>query len=281
MDLDSFASLLQLAATLNIALVAVEYAQGYTHVLSQKVFRFPEKVQNELKTLSERIPDQETLNRIEPQEINGKSTSILIEEIKRKRELFFQEYARKEKLLMDEIGKICHSKSFSFLSLFFCFYSIAALFVSGFSPQGNRLWQTFWITYTLLSAAVAIWVWMQGEKQTKFRWMNFSSLKHSLLYSLSAIFFSVATCLAFLFFPEKSVLPPAAWNTIVVFSAVLPFLNFCIFYLKTKSKARNVKLSIQKTLNELAPEAEEIIGKAEKLRSVCDLNNDLVPPASS
>lgn len=87
MELTDFLTLIQLAAGLNIAFVAVEVAQGYTRILSDKVFNITQLLDNAFQELKSTISvNRTTLDNTHSTDVDGKSTTNKIEEVKREYE---------------------------------------------------------------------------------------------------------------------------------------------------------------------------------------------------
>jgi hypothetical protein len=89
--LSEFTSLIQLSATLNIAFVAVEYAKSFAHAISTQVFKFHILIKTTFDNTKDLIVDQTTLDAIVPIDINGISTSMQIEDVRRRMEILKEE----------------------------------------------------------------------------------------------------------------------------------------------------------------------------------------------
>ena len=85
MELSNLTPLIELAAGLNIAFVAVEVAKGYTSILLNKVFNFNDVIEDDFSKLESSITfNQKSLELIEPTDIpNIGNTNTTIEETKR------------------------------------------------------------------------------------------------------------------------------------------------------------------------------------------------------
>lgn len=269
MELDSFSAILQLAATLNIAFVAVEYAKGYTNTLSEKVFRLPKQIEEAFRPIISKLPDKETLETLKPHEVDGKSTAFFIEKVKREREKINENIEISKKELNEKTTSLCQSKSFSFLSLYFSVYSIVALFFSGFNTENNGCFQVAWTIFTALSCVLAIIGWIFGEKEKQWRCFDFSSLGQSLVFLVIIIVLSVVCgCI-------KSWDSLDFWHFIVAFTAMLPFLSFIVFFFKIKHKVRKIKAEIQKEVNNFNEAVNKIETDTNVIISSCKIGDYL------
>ncbi len=266
MELDSFSAVLQLAATLNIAFVAVEYAKGYTNVLSNKLFQLPLKVDTTFKPLIEKLPDKETLETLIPHIVDGRSTSSVIEKIKREREKIVEKIDASKNQLNNEITDLCQSKSFSFLSLYFFFYSLLALFIAGISPDYCK---SIWTAFTALSTTLMVLGWIKGEWEKQWNLLDFSSLGHSLSYFLLNFGLSIPCCI--FSYPESSIW----WPITIAFSACLPFLSFIVFFFKIKRKIRKIKAKIQKEADNFDEEVNQIASETQNIIGSCKIGDYL------
>lgn len=265
MVLSSFSALLQLAATINIAFIAVEYAQGYTHTLSKNIFRFPDQIKDAFGKLKNELPDDDTLNGLVPHQVDELNTTMLIEKIKRDKEICLSQIESTKSTLEAEINQICHSKSFPFLSLYFSIYCIIALFITGFSHTQNHLCLISWDTYTILSFIMILVGWWRGELDNQWKYLNFTRLKHALTFTCIFLLLSFLCGLLLDKILYNYLSSPLICNIFVIASTILPFLNFIAFFYKTQQKAHKVKSSIDSAVAELRTSINDINEKKQSL----------------
>lgn len=86
MRLADFSSFIEVATTLNIALVAIEYVKTYTNVLCSQVFNFQDFINKSFVKCEKILVDRMTLEHIPSVSVEGRSTNSLIEKAKRDRE---------------------------------------------------------------------------------------------------------------------------------------------------------------------------------------------------
>ena len=131
MYLSNLTPLIELAAGLNIAFVAVEVAKGYTSILLNKVFNFNDVIMEDFGTLEDHINfNLKTLDLIEPTDVNTGSTNKMIEETKRNYEKARTEVINERQRLFDWAQSNCEFKCFSGLSLMMFLYCCFLLFLS-------------------------------------------------------------------------------------------------------------------------------------------------------
>ena len=79
MDLSNLTPLIELAAGLNIAFVAVEVAKGYTSILLNKVFNFNDVIKDDFGELENSVTlNLNSLDHIETTDIDAGNTNQVI-----------------------------------------------------------------------------------------------------------------------------------------------------------------------------------------------------------
>ena len=86
MMLNDFSPMIELAVTLNIAFVAVEYVKSYTNAVCNQLFNFADYLKQSFEECRSLLVDEITLNSIPNTEINGKSIAGQVEQAKISRE---------------------------------------------------------------------------------------------------------------------------------------------------------------------------------------------------
>lgn len=72
MAINDFSAIIQLAATLCIAFVAVEYVRSFIGVLCERFFKFQDFIAKSFQECRDILTDRDTLEHIEPIVIEGK-----------------------------------------------------------------------------------------------------------------------------------------------------------------------------------------------------------------
>lgn len=81
-ELSDLSTMFEIAATLNVAFIAVEYSSSYTTAVARNVFRFYDKIERGITNCRNHI-DDETINGLNDVLVNGHSISHKIEKAKR------------------------------------------------------------------------------------------------------------------------------------------------------------------------------------------------------
>lgn len=265
MVINDFSTLIQLAATLNIAFVAVEYAKAYTHTLSEKVFKFQDFIKESFRKCYDLLVDRETLGHMQPVNIGGKSTVKQIEKTKREYEIVTKELDTEKERLSVEVKVMCESKSLSSMSLWFFLYCTTALFLSGLEKYCLYSTKIFWSSLLFFTVLFTIIGWTCGERDKQIKFADFTLLRHCVIYFAGSSLLSLLITVILLFMNTSFLLSDLVWNVILILSVIFPYANFMIYFVKTKRKAKSIKKKI--TLS-----ASKIEGKCTKLKtSVNDL----------
>lgn len=277
MLLNDFSSLIQLAVSVNIAFVAVEYVKSYVKVLCDSVFKFKDYINLEFEECKKFLVDGETLKHLEPIDLAGKSTSTEIEGHKRSYELIVKKIADKQKELSDKVENICKARSMSALSLTLFFIGTIGLFVSGFEDKNNTYgninmyWHQFWIYTTILTLLYLIIGWIFGETSIKYRCFDFSSLRHSICSSFLIVILSSGLAL----FNFKILNNDILWKFFLIISLLMMFSNFLVFVIKVWKKAKGVKSEISDSANCLSQECKDLTSEVKDLLTVAKVKNKL------
>lgn len=169
---------------------------------------------------------------------------------------------------------MCESKSLSSLSLFLFLYSTTALFLVGITSLAPQFIPNFWSVLTFLTTLFLVVGWVLGENEKQQSYLDFSLLRHSILYFVFSVIISfilsiILSCCSL----EVSVSP--CWTYILVFSALIPFTNFIAFLIKIKRKAKAVKNEITRCSSEIKAKCTTLNQSIDALLSVSRLNQQL------
>lgn len=248
MELSNFATLLQLAATLNIAFIAIEYAKTFTYSLSEIVFQFKDMVKIQIDECKNILPDDESLKSLKPTRIgeNGSTTLTLIEKVKvetfRLRDSLDQEEKKTESRNLFEF------KSLSAVSLYLFLFCLLSLFCSSICLSENKLaHHFFWITFSSLSFLYVLFIWVFGEKEyKKCKFMNsfLSSFKYNIIVFFVILIVSLTLLLSISSDALFSLLDQNCWKGITILTSLITFANFVVFFFKTKYKSNKEKKRI-------------------------------------
>lgn len=264
MDLNDFLSLIQLAAGLNAAYIVVGIYQGYTNVLLNKIFNLEQQIQSIFDNIKEEIKcNHETLNNTEPSDVNGKNTIVQIEKVKRRYEILLEKIKETEREIENYANIRCEFRCFSGLSLMMFLYCCTLLFVAPFCSG----W--FLLPFTLLVLIHSVFGWFAEN----------SKLVCSLMWVICEFVMSLVLS-AGMYFAVKCWLNwdalPSLWgNLLIIVSALLPMVNFVIFFIKSLSKMKSIKENIDAQAASIEQECSAINKDFDKLQSLEALKMDM------
>ncbi len=263
MTINSFSALIQLAATLSIAFVAVEYARSYTLVLCEKFFKFHEFIKNSFEECRSILTDIDTLSHIQPINIGGGiTTNSEIEAAKRTNEALTQEINDEEEKKKEELNCICQAKSMSSMCFFIFLYNTLLLFVGGIEEVHSDIIHSFVCLYTIFCIIYLVFGWWLGEKEPPVRFCDFASLRHSIYGFFTILIIAIISnfFICYFYFDYYICNLSPYWWYFLVFSILFTYANFIIFVFKIKIKANAFKdtvLESKKDLEEKCKEAEK------------------------
>ena len=232
MNLANFTPLIELAATLNIAFVAVEVAKGYTNILLNKVFNFKEIIDNDFSAIEDNIKfNTNSLAHIEPTTIGSGNTNNFIEKTKRQYENVLKEVTDKKEELLNWANNNCEFKCFSGLSLMMFLYCIFLLFLSAFKYSYSiGVSATLMVIYCCFS-----YIKNDSNICCNLKWVVCIFILNCAI-SLSVIHIDAIWSPPILSNLEQSIL---------TLSALIPFLNFIAFYFLIMRKVKTMKNKVQ------------------------------------
>lgn len=269
MVINDFSALIQLFATISIAFVAVEYVRSFTGVLCERLFDFKDFVKKEFKNCREILTDRETLDHLQPCNIDGNSTVSAIEEAKRKNESLRKEIDQQEKNMNDEVANACQARSMSSLCFFLFLINSLLLFWGGIEKEFQDFSHTFLIFFCSLSIVYLITGWLLGEKENPRRFRDFSSLKHvgcSFIIICLLSFILPWAINKWLYTWFVTYIQPLWWCLMVVL-IVLSYVNFCVFIAKIWQKAQSFKKKVTSSANNLKEQAKAAEKEVEELKT--------------
>lgn len=269
MELTNFSSLIEVATTLSIAFVAIEYVKSYTKVLCNQVFQFHEFITDSFGECAQTLVDEETLEHIDAHQIDGKSTINLIEKVKRNREILNNKIEEEQNKFKNKIENVCEAKNISSVSLWLFFYGIVALFLIGINIPSNTE-HVFWSILTLCSFIYAISGWISKTENKSF-FVNFASLRHAIVFFALALLISILVsslwCVKLVPYINEF------WEKMLILSIVLMYSNFIAAVIKVWINATSVKREISEMSNKLKKECSNLQKEIDRLLSVSECSN--------
>jgi len=163
MAINDFSAIIQLAATLCIAFVAVEYVRSFIGVLCERFFKFQDFIAKSFQECRDILTDRDTLEHIEPIVIEGKSTNPEIEEVKRQNEALSKEIEEEEKRKNEEVKISCQVRSMSSLCFFLFLMSVLILLLGGVEKKYSDTSHSLVTILIVLSIIYLVYGWCVGE----------------------------------------------------------------------------------------------------------------------
>lgn len=271
MGLNDFTSMFEVAVTLNLAFVAVEYANSYTNLLARHVYKLHDKI-NDVFADCINIVDEESVNSLRGNTVDGKNTIIMVEELKRNYNKLKEEADNLKNNHLNVVNEKCHFKCFAFISLYFGLYSLTALMMAGVGS--NDVSNLFWIIYSALSVLCIV-------VYTIFVWNDIWSTKTNSLVSCIGLFIillGISWAIVWVIYSYNRelmnfILP--SYNWVAPISSLLPFGNFVSFALIMKRRSINLYDEAKRTVEDLKPKWEKIKTDTSKLAAVNELSSNM------
>lgn len=241
MEISNFSSLLELAAGLNAAYIAVDYSiNGYTHILSDKLFEFPDYIKKSFQNSDAILCEKKSLESLKSIDINGKNIGLNIEKTIRDFEIIENEIEEAKYALNIEIKKDCESKNFSSLSLVMFLFCLVSLFLGGFDIHTRflNLLNTYLGIFLLFFVFIG---WTRNSDKIHFtKFFNYSKLSHSIIFFV--VSFIISIIITFLTKETLKIQPyfTSLMSWVNIFIVLLPFLNFIIFLLLIRNKGKAI-----------------------------------------
>lgn len=271
LSLSGFSSVIELATTLNIAFVAIEYVKTYTKVLCNQVFDLKQFIQRAFQECVSGLPDSGTLATIPHITINEHNTDEFVEKLKRDCELLLKEINNTKELHEEKVDEVCEAKNVSSISLFLFFVGVGGLILSGFEADYQSIVRCLWSIFFICSLIYCIIGWGVSE-ESKHRVFNFESLRHAIISFFVVLVISSSI---FIWHQIADIFIQRVWNWLLPVSVLFSFSNFVIASGKIWYKARDTKVEIKKSQEEIIKKCQDLSSKVNQMISVRDLANDL------
>ena len=268
MSIESLSALLQLAATLSIALVAVEYAEKFAEVIIDNILKIGRYICDKFDICVAHL-NTVNIDNITPVTVGDLSSVQRIERAKRQNEKIRKTIENeRERCSKEKITKF-QSRSLSSLSLWLFMYCVFALLFSGLEYLYPETIHHMWIILSSFTLVYMIIGWSIGERK-QYKWLNFLDISQSFLYFVFALFLSFAIALVNNMYFQLS-FGDDVWNVVYPTTSMLPFVNFLLYISIAKSKYKKFKKEINEKYNEIIKDCREHVVEVEKLLQVHNL----------
>lgn len=276
MTISDFAPLIQLGASIAIAVVAVESVRSYIKQVADRIYNFPAFIKNEFNVCREKLPDKQTLDLLEPMVINGKSTNSTIEKAKIHRESVEKNIDLAQKEKEKKVGEICKAKSLSSLNLTLFIYNIVLLLLAGLESSFEKEVHLFTFFYSASVFLFLIVGWFAGESESKCRILQFSSLRHSIISSIILLVLSMIVVSIFGKTSESMILWVSShWGVALIVGILLTYLNYAVFAIKIGNSASGFKADVIETKKGILKECNSVAKEVEELQMITRFSNTL------
>lgn len=273
MMINDFSPMIELAVTLNIAFVAVEYVKSYTNAVCNQLFNFGQFLKDAYGECKSLLVDDITLNSIRVSDINGKSIASEIEKAKITREKISSEINDDLQSFKLKVEKVCQSKCISSVSLWLFLYGLSFLFCMGLdSIVEEECIKMFILWLTIFTFVYTILGWSIGEKGYKKCFFDFTSLRHAICS------FVIGLCLSILLTyiclqADKFV---CSFSLIVVLGVLYMYSNFIVSSIMVWLKASKVKDEIKTNANAYKDKCKELRHDVDQLLAINEVELKIV-----
>lgn len=273
MMINDFSPMIELAVTLNIAFVAVEYVKSYTNAVCNQLFNFGQFLKDAYGECKSLLVDDITLNSIRVSDINGKSIASEIEKAKITREKISSEINDDLQSFKLKVEKVCQSKCISSVSLWLFLYGLSFLFCMGLdSIVEEECIKMFILWLTIFTFVYTILGWSIGEKGYKKCFFDFTSLRHAICS------FVIGLCLSILLTyiclqADKFV---CSFSLIVVLGVLYMYSNFIVSSIMVWLKASKVKDEIKTNANAYKDKCKKLRHDVDQLLAINEVELKIV-----
>lgn len=273
MMINDFSPMIELAVTLNIAFVAVEYVKSYTNAVCNQLFNFGQFLKDAYGECKSLLVDDITLNSIRVSDINGKSIASEIEKAKITREKISSEINDDLQSFKLKVEKVCQSKCISSVSLWLFLYGLSFLFCMGLdSIVEEECIKMFILWLTIFTFVYTILGWSIGEKGYKKCFFDFTSLRHAICS------FVIGLCLSILLTyiclqADKFV---CSFSLIVVLGVLYMYSNFIVSSIMVRLKASKVKDEIKTNANAYKDKCKKLRHDVDQLLAINEVELKIV-----
>ncbi len=269
--LSNYSSLLEIAAAVNIAFVAVEYSKSYTQTLSEKVFDFPNIINRAFQPCNKVIFQKDTLNEMQPIILGEKTTFVQIQQSLIDIEKLEEEIESKRKKMNEKMLLVCNYAHFPSLSLWNFLFSIVLLFVSGYEYVDSDFSIIFVLLISLFTFLFQLFGWIvndENKQSTPY------CLSNSILVFIGVILFSII--IAFFTKSYATILNETFLiGNWIYFITLLPFINFVVFFYFVRRKIKKLKKWIVTESDESVKKSEAIQKTIDELTAVISISRKL------
>ena len=171
----------------------------------------------------------------------------------------------------EKVNDVCEAKNVSSISLFLFFIGVSGLLLLGFEKDYQSIVRCLWSIFFICSLIYCIIGWGVSE-ESKHRVFNFESLRHAIISFFVVLVISSSILI---WHQIADTFIQRVWNWLLPVSVLFSFSNFVIASGKIWYKARDTKVEIKKSQEEIIKKCQDLSSKVNQMISVRDLANDL------
>ena len=266
LQLSGFASLFEIAITLNLVYVVAEKAKQYGSTLTKNFFQSGTNI---TKQFDKRISliDKESVETMPAITINQRSTEGEIQEAKREIHKLEDSKENRIKNLNKQTDSRCVLTSFSFISFYMFFFSLMSLFVGGLNI--TPFVKAYFSTFTLLSIVVLTLVTIYGEDTTPNKISQVLSLTNCCWTFLTV---AILSLISILYRMQLESYSSIYWPLFILLSVILPYTAFVIFMVIIHKRLLSLSSVLNKEITEFDNECREVEGHIHQLKEVYELS---------
>lgn len=261
-ELSDLSTMFEIAATLNVAFIAVEYSSSYTTAVARNVFRFYDKIEQGITNCRNHI-DDETINGLNDVLVNGHSISHKIEKAKRESVVLKREIKSLKESLCSSIREKCRLKCFSMICLHLFLYCLVACLVMAYKEQ--EVSKLFWISFSTLSVAYVASTFYFGEIKGNVPWL-FQNVKSSAIAFVIVLVLGLVG--TWLLDGHLSQYVPTIWNAAAIVTSLYPFVFFVLFILVLRRSSKEIDTDIESRTSELEGRCTKLENDVKQLSSI-------------
>lgn len=279
MELCNFTSLFEIFCTIYLAYVITDnYSESnFIATITEKILRKYQNIDSLFEEINEKILGSETsLNTLEIPKAKENDIPQKIEEYEKQLKLRTQSFeilviqkkkiAQSKKEIYSQIRNSYQTKSFSFISLYLALYCILILIYSGIcqSLQNSNIVNSL-LALNIFSFLFIIFGWAydgneinSNQKGFTNKFVKFITRKLNIngyVFTLIAIAFAIILSFASYFISQHQTENYNYYhNSIVIFTILLPILNFWVYFKKAANRAAKITDSLTEQVSSIATE---------------------------
>lgn len=273
LNISNFSSLFEVGVTLNIACVAIEYAQSYTSVVCNQVFNLEQKIYDACNDCKNNLIDETTIKSLPRITINNSSTETLITRYAERQQQLLGEIEYTRDSLKKNTANACEVKMMPSICYWSFLYGLVGLFLVGVEDNCVcSVVHQYWIALSCFGLLFVLTGWLWGESfSSKCRFLNFQSLKFTSLTFIIALILSYIL----LFLCNVKEITALIWHEALVVSIILLYANFLISAIIIRKQAKSESKKINDTIQSIKKKCDNLNKDVDSLQKAGNIGLEL------